>query len=113
MVPILGECPACKKQVTWAALMKELSLRLRGGKVVAKLLKPDRKRKKNPESKKASQASRDGADDDDDDGLDENWINMVGVESESENVVHEATGKKGSGSRLEIVIEDSEVEDFD
>jgi structure-specific endonuclease subunit SLX1 len=116
LVPIHGECPACNQNVTWAALMKELSLRLRGEKLVAKLLKPDRKRKKNTDSKKAPKAGREATKTDAyvlDDDLDENWINTVHVGSEPENVDHEVVDKKGSKSRVEIVIEDSELEDFD
>jgi structure-specific endonuclease subunit SLX1 len=118
LVPTVGECPSCKKHVIWAALMKELSLRLRGGEIVSKILKPDRKRRPNTESKEIDKTSAKAtqADDymlDEDDDLDENWISTVDVESGSEKIDRISTDKKGSHSRVEIVIEDSEIEDFD
>lgn len=125
LVPIFGECPACKQHVTWATLMRELSLRLRGGNAVIKRLKTGRKRKKTTQSQKAPKnvkkateiddyaldANDNGYDDDDD--LDENWINTVNVESSSENSDDKTTGQNDANLRVEIVIEDSEIDDFD
>ena len=45
VLPVEGRCPKCKETVLWGDMMKELTLRLRGEKEVAKLLKAGRKRK--------------------------------------------------------------------
>ena len=42
VLPIEGHCPSCNGSVHWGAMMKELTLRLRGGKEVEKLLKKRR-----------------------------------------------------------------------
>lgn len=44
-LPVAGRCPECKTELQWTQLMKEMSLRVRGQKEVAKLMKPTRKRK--------------------------------------------------------------------
>ncbi|KAK3685186.1 hypothetical protein B0T22DRAFT_409377 [Podospora appendiculata] len=44
ILPIHGECPKCHGEVQWGDMMKELTLRLRGGKEVEKLLKTKRRR---------------------------------------------------------------------
>jgi structure-specific endonuclease subunit SLX1 len=44
ILPVQGQCPKCKKEVDWADMMKELTLRIRGQKEVEKLLKQKRKR---------------------------------------------------------------------
>jgi len=45
LVPVNGQCPTCKAEVRWVDVVKELSLRIRGQKVVEKLLKGKRVRK--------------------------------------------------------------------
>ncbi|KAK3328230.1 hypothetical protein B0T19DRAFT_185397 [Cercophora scortea] len=44
ILPIHGECPKCHGEVRWGDMMKELTLRVRGGKEVEKLLKTKRRR---------------------------------------------------------------------
>ncbi len=45
VVPIWGTCPICKEEFQWVELVKELSLRARGEKEVAQLMKKPRGRK--------------------------------------------------------------------
>jgi len=45
IIPISGRCPECNGEVTWADMMTEMSLRLRGQKEISKLLKKPRKKK--------------------------------------------------------------------
>ncbi|KAF7940586.1 uncharacterized protein EAE98_000713 [Botrytis deweyae] len=45
LVPVKGMCPGCQTEIRWNDVVKELSLRTRGQKVVEKLLKPKRARK--------------------------------------------------------------------
>ena len=53
LVPTTGSCPACKATLRWIDLVKELSLRARGEKVIAKLMrKPRRKRAEVPDTGK-------------------------------------------------------------
>ncbi|KAI9670836.1 MAG: Slx4p interacting protein [Trizodia sp. TS-e1964] len=55
MVPTEGTCPSCLTDLRWVDLMKELSLRLRGAKEVAKLMKKKRVAKaKTPNEKSPS-----------------------------------------------------------
>lgn len=45
LVPVKGLCPGCQMEIRWNDVVKELSLRTRGQKVVEKLLKPKRAKK--------------------------------------------------------------------
>jgi structure-specific endonuclease subunit SLX1 len=45
LVPVKGQCPTCKAELRWVDVVKELSLRIRGQKVVETLLKGKRVRK--------------------------------------------------------------------
>lgn len=45
MIPEKGPCPGCQEEVKWSELMRELSLRLRGGKYVEKICKTKISRK--------------------------------------------------------------------
>lgn len=52
VTPISGRCPGCKAELQWIDLIKELSLRVRGEKEVAKITKKPRERKtKEPKAK--------------------------------------------------------------
>ena len=44
VIPIEGQCPTCKANIQWSELVKELTLRMRGQKEVARLLKPKRRK---------------------------------------------------------------------
>ncbi|TGO22067.1 hypothetical protein BPAE_0184g00160 [Botrytis paeoniae] len=45
LVPVQGMCPGCQMEIRWIDVVTELSLRVRGQKVVEKLLKPKRVKK--------------------------------------------------------------------
>lgn len=119
LVPTLGECPGCKREVTWVALMKELSMRLHGAKTMTKFLKRQRKNKATTESRNPSKTSKKVTETDDDilddeyEDLDEDWMNAVNVDYGSEPLDHKYTDAESSTGRVEIVIEDSEEENFD
>ena len=49
LLPTYGRCPGCEAELSWARLVTELSLRMRGNKEVTQLLKQPRKRKAKPE----------------------------------------------------------------
>jgi structure-specific endonuclease subunit SLX1 len=96
--------------------MKELSMRLHGAETATKLLKRERKNKATMENrklskngKKATKADDDVLDDDYED-LDEDWMNAVNVDFTPEPSDHIYIMSTG---RVEIVIEDSEEENFD
>ena len=44
LVPTVGQCPSCRRQTQWIDLVKEVSLRLRGQKEVASLMKIRKRR---------------------------------------------------------------------
>lgn len=114
LVPAVGECPACKREVKWVTLMKELTMRLYGAKQVTKLLKRQhgiQASKKGPKSGKQSKTDGETLDNDYED-LDENWMNAVNVESSSMPANCESSNAKKPVGRVEIVIEDTEEEIF-
>lgn len=45
LIPIEGTCPGCKRRVTWSDLVKELTLRIRGEKVLEAMLRVKGRRK--------------------------------------------------------------------
>ncbi|KAF7868433.1 hypothetical protein EAF04_004965 [Stromatinia cepivora] len=77
LVPIKGVCPSCKMEVRWNDVVKELSLRMRGQKVVEKILKPKRVRKM-AKGAAASQAVVESDDDQEkeEEEEEEDYINM-------------------------------------
>lgn len=119
LVPTLGECPGCKREVAWVALMKELSMRLHGAKTATKLLKRERKNNAPTECNKSSKNGKKATKTDDDildndyEDLDEDWMNAVNVDSGPEPLDHNHTSARSSTGRVEIVIEDSEEDNFD
>ena len=50
LLPKHGPCPSCKRSSDWSSLVKELSLRTRGDKELAKLLKKPRGKKSTTEA---------------------------------------------------------------
>jgi len=56
ILPIQGKCPKCGGMVEWVDMMKELTLRMRGGKEVDKLLKVKRKRVAKPKGSVVTKA---------------------------------------------------------
>ena len=58
IVPTSGRCPGCKAELQWVDLVKEMSLRARGEKEVAQLMKKPRERKaKVPKMSKSAAAT--------------------------------------------------------
>ncbi len=73
VVPTRGPCPVCKQELQWIELVKEMSLRARGEKELAQLLKKPRERKaktpkavKLPEPHDYPEETKDDADADQD-----------------------------------------------
>lgn len=126
LVPMHGVCPACEKTVHWPVIMQELTLRRRGDKEVRAILR--RKKRNEDKLKKTENASDvpktvihkreashlDGQDSSDDppndEPLDENWVEELASESDSDTDALFKTRSEPRPSRLEIVIEDSEDE---
>lgn len=75
ITPISGRCPGCKEELQWIDLIKEVSLRARGEKEVAQLMKKPKERKsQKPKAKNATasqfeahtEVDKDGANPDED-----------------------------------------------
>ena len=64
VIPTSGLCPTCKTELRWVDLIKEMSLRIRGEKNIARLMKKPRERKTN--AKKLSKLHSTTIRDDDD-----------------------------------------------
>ena len=45
VIPVEGDCPSCQKRLKWVDLVRELTLRMRGAKVIDRLMNQGRKRK--------------------------------------------------------------------
>jgi structure-specific endonuclease subunit SLX1 len=75
LVPVKGQCPACKAEIRWADVVKELTLRMRGQKEVEKLLKGKRVRK--GKAVTASQGTNLNEEDDEHDDEMEDEIGML------------------------------------
>ena len=54
IIPVSGRCPGCKKELQWIDLVKEVSLRARGEKQVAQLMKKPKERKPKERKPKAT-----------------------------------------------------------
>ena len=60
IIPVSGRCPGCKEELQWIDLIKEFSLRTRGEKQVAQLMKKPKERKpKAAETKNAAASESD------------------------------------------------------
>ena len=61
LVPIQGHCPSCKTELKWIQVVKELTLRVRGQKIVEKLLKKPKtqKTKATKSSQRVAESSSD------------------------------------------------------
>lgn len=144
-VPTHGSCPACKEVVQWPLMMKELSLRSRGGKELQAMLKRKNRRKgangTNPCVKEAdinSAINRKGrpgrrslsAEPTSEDrsgigrdalgehaleyfDLDDDWMDGLDFESDSDAGRHTKSLSKEPPPRLETVIEDSDWDDVE
>lgn len=133
LVPRSGPCPACYKTVQWPLMMQELTLRKRGGKQWQKLL-PKKKETKRTNTVAQSRAKKgqkaasedlpagtvpsdhdatDNSDENapDDVSLDENWSDILDLESDSER--EDPAESQQAPARVEIVIKDSDDEEDD
>lgn len=118
-VPLHGICPACEQRVQWPVIMQELTLRRRGDREVQTILRrkkkrEDRQRKaenaKGIQKDKAEPVHEQDSSDEPNDNLDENWVEDLASESESDTETSKPASTDPTPSRLEIVIEDSEDE---
>lgn len=119
-VPLHGICPACNQRVQWPVLMQELTLRRRGDREVQTILR--RKKRREDTQRKGDNATgihkHEAAEpehapeswDEPNDDLDENWVEELASESDSDTEPSKPTSTDPAPSRLEIVIEDSEDE---
>lgn len=122
-VPLAGKCPMCAQTVQWSFMMQELSIRIRGRDMTHAILnrceKKRRKALKITEDKAATvekptaaatmerdSSERDG---NDTDSLDDYWDKVLDSDLESGG---NSSPQKGSKvSKVEVVIEDSELDD--
>lgn len=79
VVPISGRCPGCRVELQWIDLIKETSLRARGQKEVAEIMKKPKERK----SKQAHNLLEGNAADEDEDIL---GVNMRALDSSDESL---------------------------
>lgn len=124
LVPLHGVCPACEQTVQWPVIMQELTLRRRGDREVQTILRrkkrrEDKQKKENakgiqkhqsePEPEPEPEHGKESSDEPNDD-LDENWVEDLASESDSDTETSKPASTDPAPSRLEIVIEDSEDE---
>lgn len=70
LVPVTGSCPACKKQLQWADLVKDLTLRMRGEKEIKAISKPKGLKKGTAVPTNSVDVRVHSSDEDDDDPVD-------------------------------------------
>lgn len=130
VVPVNGSCPSCNAALNWIDLVKEMSLRIRGEKEVAQLMKKPRERKTKVLKGKSTLSSAlvgDSDDDDIDDGLlaadivdepllEDDWVyrdedddDMISVTTAASESRAPSPVRVGKPDRtLEMVVEDSD-----
>ncbi|CBF74120.1 hypothetical protein AN8212.2 [Aspergillus nidulans FGSC A4] len=115
LVPLTGKCPTCAQTVQWPLMMKELSIRTRGGRLLHNMLKKGGKRTRTiQKAQDATAESDDNAsaadiavdasheDSDDTDSLIDYWDRILGSDSESGASIHSQYGSKASGTEVNI-----------
>ncbi len=127
IIPTNGACPDCKANLSWAELMKESTLRVRGGKEVRKILK--RKVRAAPTSVTNINISDEESSDEseidendcdaliaadvvDEDGDDAVSVTSVGSDL-SQTSTRKATPTLSVNTKLPTVIEDSDIDAID
>ncbi|KAL2825964.1 hypothetical protein BDW59DRAFT_161343 [Aspergillus cavernicola] len=122
-IPLTGKCPACAQTVQWSVMMRELSIRIRGGEMLHDMQrKSERKNRKTlkegragttatAEKSKTAVSSASDEDDDATDSLDDYWDKVLYCETESST--DNCAQPEPKFLKGEIVIEDSEVEDME
>ncbi|MCJ1370032.1 Slx4p interacting protein [Loxospora ochrophaea] len=140
VIPVYGECPKCKTELHWVDLVKAMSLRIRGEREMAKLMKKPRVRRAKAAAGEDSypcnfdgeierkDSDQEVIEDETDFGnilgesVDDGWhyygdedddlvsTTSVGSEVSLSTCPKNPLGFEDTGSRLEIVIEDSDWE---
>ena len=130
VVPLSGSCPSCNAALNWIDLVKEMSLRTRGEKEVAQLMRKPRERKNKVtkgKSRLPSELVGNSDDDDIDDGLvaadivdepllEDDWVyrdedddDMISVTTAaSESKAPSPTRVEKPDRVLHMVVEDSD-----
>lgn len=130
VVPTTGSCPSCNAALNWIDLVKEMSLRIRGEKEVAQLMRKPRERKTTvPKGKSTLSSELVGDSDDDatDDGLvaadiadepllEDDWVYRDEDDDDMISVTTAASGSRAPSptrlgkpdQTLGMVIEDSD-----
>ncbi|KAI4127666.1 MAG: hypothetical protein LQ347_004513 [Umbilicaria vellea] len=130
VVPISGSCPSCNVALNWIDLVKEMSLRIRGEKKVAQLMRKPRERKTKVHKGKSTLSSElvgDSDDDATDDSLvaadiadepllEDGWIYRDEDDDDMLSVTTAASGSRAPSptrlgnpnQTLEMVVEDSD-----
>ena len=128
IVPTNGKCLSCKTDLQWADLVRELTLRTRGVKEVARLLKKPRKLRENAAidditTREQQDTTEHDLTEDEDDPLPDDWHCSEGDEDADEvgsltssvtdlpEVCARTSNGKTSKKKLQRVIEDSEWDD--
>ncbi len=127
MVPGSGDCPSCKTRLSWVELMKETTLRIRGGNLVNRILS-EKNRMMHSGVPQADALEDERSDELDVDELDEDGLtaaevdnedsddnaSVTSVESERSLVsIKGAIMKARSNTTLATVIEDSDADVID
>lgn len=126
IVPRHGKCPSCKAELSWAELMKEMTLRVRGPNDVRKVLKSKR------QAVSSSISQVDDTDDEESDVLDvdefddepltaadvvdeedDDAASVTSLESDISHTSKRQTLKASADTRLPTVIEDSDDDVID
>ncbi|KAL1589555.1 Structure-specific endonuclease subunit SLX1 [Cladosporium halotolerans] len=132
ILPTDGSCPSCAAPLEWHALVRELSLRMRGEKEMQALFKPVRGKKRKGESEVVAEQEEEESEDEigakplmEAEEEDDVWHLLSESESEGGDVVAAAPqdavgkapafrkprgvkGRKGKSSGPEVVVEDSD-----
>ncbi|KAL4753165.1 structure-specific endonuclease subunit slx1 [Aspergillus terricola var. indicus] len=115
LVPLTGKCPTCAQTVQWPLMMKELSIRTRGGQTLHNMLKRCEKRSRPIQKAQDATAESDDngsavdiavdashEDSNDTDSLDDYWDRILGSDSESGASIHPQQGSKAPGTEMNI-----------
>ncbi|KAL4815327.1 structure-specific endonuclease subunit slx1 [Aspergillus spinulosporus] len=115
LVPLTGKCPMCAQTVQWPLMMKELSIRTRGGQMLHNILK--RRGKRSKKIQKAQDATTESDDNgsaadiavdaphensDNTDSLNEYWDRILGSDSESGASILLQQYSKASGTEMNL-----------
>lgn len=122
LVPLTGKCPTCAQTVQWPLMMKELSIRTWGGRLLHNMLQKGGKRTRtiqkaqdvtaeSDDNASAADIAGDASheDSDDMDSLIDYWDRILGSDSESGASIHSQYGSKASGT--EVYIEKNDLLD--